>query len=114
MPPPFIPPPGARFVFMPPPPFRHPFFGGPPPPHMMDRPKTPYDGPIITSAESVYDTFPRGGGNYEEPIYMPHNGGSPHGYKAGSPDNHDYEIYRRFHGDKKVSFDFIYFNIWLI
>uniref|UniRef100_A0A7E4VKU2 PID domain-containing protein n=1 Tax=Panagrellus redivivus TaxID=6233 RepID=A0A7E4VKU2_PANRE len=108
MPPPhFMPPPphpGARFMY-PPPPFRHPFFGMPPS-HMMDRPKTPNDGPIITSAESVYDTFPRGGiGNYEEPIYMPTNGGPPHSsYKPGSPDNQEgyYEVYRRFQNtDKK-------------
>ena len=70
------------------------------PPHMMDRPKTPNDGPIITSAESVYDTFPRGG-NYEEPIYTPGQQ-SPH--RAGHPENPDgyYEVYRRFHGEKKV------------
>jgi hypothetical protein len=95
------PPPGGRFGFMPPPPFRPYFYM---PPYMMDRPKTPNDGPIITSAESVYDTFPRGGGNYEEPIYMPTNGGPPQSsYKPSSPDNHEgyYEVYRRFPQEKK-------------
>jgi hypothetical protein len=99
--PPFMMPP--RGMFMPPP------FGmfPPPPPHPMDRPKTPADsGPIITGPESIYDTYPRRG-NYEEPVYMPSNGGMPtqSSYKPGSvaPEYYEgyYETYKRHRTPEK-------------
>lgn len=106
-----------RFFFMPPPfgyPMTHPL--------MMDSRRqnnkagssdgSPPQGtgPIIT--ESIYDTFPRRGATYEEPIYMPSNNGGPYyhhppphsSYKPGSPEHYEgyYESYRH-RIPKKVS-----------
>ncbi|CAJ0942179.1 unnamed protein product, partial [Mesorhabditis belari] len=97
-PPPFMPPFGARLP--PPPPFRgfppHPFlqnpFFPPPPPHFFHsyRPQSPIaeagTGPIITSADSMYGTIPRGRA-FEEPAYVSEMSGipeasyAPHGYR---------------------------------
>jgi len=115
-------PPMMPAYMMPPHPFamRHPF-GPPPPPPMTGRfppyssfpphilpPRFPFmppfmgpppnertEGPIIT--EQVYDTFPRRGMNYEEPIYMPSNNSGvlpPHSsYKPDTMPSEHYESY---------------------
>ncbi|CAJ0578520.1 unnamed protein product, partial [Mesorhabditis spiculigera] len=98
MPPPFggpppphgarLPPPPPHMRGPPPHPFFHgphgPFFPPPPPPHMFHsmhmRPRSPAaesgTGPIITSADSMYGTIPRGRA-YEEPAYVSGGNGAP-------------------------------------